>query len=276
MGCPHARRRSERRRALEARRRRRSHRAGTAFRRGAARSLSARRAYRVPRHQRRASLEPDGNHWKAADGTWGFSLADPDANLVLGYLSANQATQLAQLAASDGWRWEQLFSDDLARPIAGTIGAYALLHVGDLGSGDKGRSWDWSGHLAWGEMLARSSDAPSDGLAIFGELLARQGRHSDALRELSGMRERGLPIFSIGLRLAIERLRGYQGLVAKGSLPFDGDELQQLIMRLGGVAAFADFSQPVLAFTTAADGKPGRAPRARLSSEQAIAGAISG
>lgn len=195
---------------------------------------------------------------------WGFELQDPDADLVFGYLAGRRVTQLAQLVEYQGPMWQRLFNADDLRPIAGIVGAYALLLVGDAGN-DRRAGVDWSAHIYLAEILAHAPQAPSDAQAIFGEFLARLGRHDEALQMFGALAKRGLPVCSIGLRIVIDRLLGYQNLVERKGLNTHGLDLTTLIARVGRLANFVDFDQPVLNFTTGPDGKLGHGARREWS-----------
>jgi hypothetical protein len=189
----------------------------------------------------------------APDGSVRFTLDDREADLVLGYLANQRVAELVQLAASDGPLWQAMFNSDEDRPIAGTLGAYAMLIAGPA-SAERGSShpWDWSDFLSWSEALVDNRRAPPDSLAIRGELLARQGLHDQALLAFAQMFGRGRPVFSIGLRLALDRLVAYAATskVSTAEVDIDG-----MLRELGDLAAFVDFEQPVLNFTTGPDGK---------------------
>lgn len=193
--------------------------------------------------------------------SWEFRLEDPDAALLLGYLAERRVSQLRDLVMSQGPTWQRLFANDHVKPIAGTVGAYALLLVADAFGSRSLPGWDWSNHIHWSEMLANSHDAPSDGLAIHGELLARQGRHLDALECFARIPMRGLPVFSIGLRLVVNRLLGYRGWSMKREGPWPRTQIARLVNQLGSVAANVDFSHPVLSFTSSSDGRIGTESR---------------
>jgi hypothetical protein len=95
---------------------------------------------------------------------------------------------------------EELLAGKMMDPLAAAVGGYVLLAYGDLD-----RMHDWPGNLAdWFGWLP-------DGTAIEGERLARLGLHSEALDRFLELGERGLPIFTDGLSLAVSRLRHYAG-----------------------------------------------------------------
>lgn len=188
---------------------------------------------------------------------WGFELEDPDADLLFGYLGGRRVSQLAQLVERQGPTWQRLFNADDLRPVAGVVGAYALLLVGDTGGERAHANIDWSTHIHLAEQLARSPQAPSDAQAIFGEFLARLGRHDEAVQEFGSFLSRGLPICSIGLRIVVDRLLGYRNLVDKKGLSTQGIDLDLAIRTVGKLADYVDFDQPGLSFTTTPGGHLG-------------------
>src|SRR5262249_9304582 len=100
------------------------------------------------------------------------------ASLVLGYRQNNLAQPQAAAA-------EPLLQQKMDDPIAAAVGGYTLLRFGDLD-----RLHDWTKNLYnWFPALA-------DGAAIYGEHLARLGRHPEALTVFASVPIRGLPIFS--------------------------------------------------------------------------------
>lgn len=193
-----------------------------------------------------------------ANQSWRFLLSDPDADAALGYLRHKRIAELAWLTAENGPIWQAMFDADRDRPITGTVGAYALLLTAGMEQQSKSWSWDWSNHLKWSEMLVHNTQAPADSLAIHGELLARQGRYDEALTCFSQMSDRGFPVFSIGLRLVVDRLLSCRSL--QGT-QFSRRDIDSMIERFGTLSTYVDFDQPILSFTTDSSGKLSKALR---------------
>ena len=113
------------------------------------------------------------------------------ANVLLGYAQNNLAQQQASTA-------KQLLFDKVDDPIAASIGAYSLLRFGEVE-----RLHDWTQNLMdWFAWLP-------DGAAIRGEQLARLGDHKSAAPAFLQAVNRGLPVFSDGVKFTYERLRAY-------------------------------------------------------------------
>jgi hypothetical protein len=117
--------------------------------------------------------------------------ANETANLLLGYRQNNLAQQQAATA-------EQLVYDKLEDPIGASIGAYSLLRFGEL---DRLHSWT-------GNLMKFFPWLP-DGAAVRGEHLARTAKHAEAVTAFLQVVERGLPLFSEGLRFTFDRLQLY-------------------------------------------------------------------
>lgn len=137
-------------------------------------------------------------------------------------------------------------------PVAAAVGAYALLRFGELD-----RLHDWTHNL-----FNYFEDFP-DGAAIYGEHLARLGKHREALQAFRALKERGLPIFSEGLTYAVTRLERYLRYASnpksKGQSlgEFPKDEVAWLRGRLESYAAHTDFERPLTTFFAMDPAKPG-------------------
>ena len=100
----------------------------------------------------------------------------------------------------------------------------------------------------WTSNLYEYFPVLPDGGPIKAEHLARIGRHSEALKSLLALQERGLPIFCYGLSYAIDRLRLYTAAVTTFN-PQDLAAAKNLLIRLQRYGMFVDFEQPFLTFT---------------------------
>jgi hypothetical protein len=81
-----------------------------------------------------------------------------------------------------------------------------------------------------------------DGLVAEAEHAAREARHEDALGLLRQLPQRGLPVLSMGLAYAVDRLRTYVRLDP-------GDvELRRQLDELARYALATDFAEPVTTF----------------------------
>lgn len=122
-------------------------------------------------------------------------------------------------------------------PLAAAVGAYTLLRFGELD-----RLHNWTENLKnWFKWLP-------DGLTIRAEHLAQLGKHEEALDLLLELPARGVPIFSEGLSISIDRL----GLYLTAPKQFSADKLSRahgLMKRLRRFAAFADFNAAILSYT---------------------------
>jgi len=186
-------------------------------------------------------------------------LQDEAAELMRRYLVSVRSQQLSQTLQTHWSRAREMLAGKFERPIAATVGAYALISVGApvarREERPQGAGWlnDWTENL-----FSRFPWLP-DGAYLRAEILARQGLHSQALEVL--LREapaRGLPMFSLGLRFALDRLSAYRS--AASSFDWARQHLEAtraLLDSLTALALYTDFAQPLLAFTTNADGRPG-------------------
>ncbi len=158
------------------------------------------------------------------------------ANILLRYSNKGYLQQTAE--AAKAVEAEDLLFGKRSDPIGAAIGAYALMRFQTL---DK--LHDWTENLRnWFEWLP-------DGSAIRGEHLAREGQHKEALEAFLELQTRGCPIFSSGLAYATDRLHLYVRLKRK---EFNADKIKQarhLLRSLQGIAAYADFREPLTTFT---------------------------
>ncbi len=159
------------------------------------------------------------------------------ANLLLGYAQNRLAQNEAALA-------EKLLLDKFEDPIGAAVGAYSLLRVGELE-----RLHDWTANLM------NSFEWLPDGAAVRGEHCARAGKHDEALAAFLAVVQRGLPIFSDGVRLTHERLRFYGEI--RGN-----PEAQKALEQLKPFVRHIDFTKPVTTFEGNDPNRPGgTAPR---------------
>jgi hypothetical protein len=140
---------------------------------------------------------------------------------------------------------EKLLKEKTGAPITAAVAAYSLLQLGDID-----RLHDWTRNLCdWFPWLP-------DGLAIYGEHLARRGLHRDAFGVFLKLPQRGLPIFSAGLAFVIDRLRRYLTLSAANFPPEELDAARTLVERLQPYATYANNRSLLLAFTGLAPANP--------------------
>jgi hypothetical protein len=159
------------------------------------------------------------------------SLAHRTARALLEYLDAGLLVEAALLADSPAVTAESLLYDKREDPVAAAAAAFALLRMGEIE-----RLHTWTSNLStWFPWLP-------DGLVAEAEHAAREGRHEDALRLLRQLPERGLPLLSMGLTYAADRLRMYVRLN-----PADV-ELRRQLDQLARYALATDFAEPVTTF----------------------------
>jgi hypothetical protein len=114
-----------------------------------------------------------------------------EAGVLFRYRQNNLAQQQAAVA-------ETLLRRKMDDAIAAAVGGYTLLRFGDLTL-----LHDWTENLC-----GRFPTLP-DGALIYGEHLARLGKHAEAVKTFARIPARGLPIFSDGIRLLFERMKLY-------------------------------------------------------------------
>jgi hypothetical protein len=157
-------------------------------------------------------------------------VAHPTAAALLDYLNHDRIrdteliTTAPELAAD-------LLLYKLRDPVAAAAGAFALLRLDALE-----RLHNWTQNLAnWFEWLP-------DGLVARAEHLARLGDHASAAKLLAGLRARGLPVLSVGLTYATDRLRTYSAYWP------DNTQLRDSLEEITRYAMATDFSAPVTTF----------------------------
>lgn len=177
------------------------------------------------------------------------------ANLLLRY-NRQGAYQRAGNAAES----ERVFSEKMDDPVAGAIGAYSLLRIGDLE-----RLHDWTANLyQWYPWLP-------DGAALRGEHLARLGRHAEALQALAELPARGLPVVADGLFYAVERLKVYSRLKSERAEGLDIALAKTILDKLDRYAGFVHRQRPLTSFPGL---DPLRPDYSLLSAGQSIPGAV--
>jgi len=162
----------------------------------------------------------------------GIRFDNPEADLLLAYRKHGRWRQAKETARHlDA---EELLRQKMMDPIGATIGAYALLRMSSLS-----RLHDWTRNLMnWFPALP-------DGLAIRGEHLARLGDHAEAVQCFLELPGRGLPFFTDGLMLLVQRLRLYE---ETGAFPEHTNAIADLLDRLLPYFHLVDPEFPVLRF----------------------------
>lgn len=163
-------------------------------------------------------------------------LADGGADALLGFLGRDRLEDAGLMAAAVA---EGLLYEKVADPLAAAAGALALLRMNELD-----RLHDWTANLAnWFPWLP-------DGAIIRAEHLAREGGHEEAVELLRRLPLGGLPVLSLSLAFAVDRLRTY-------SARWSGDRrLRRALVELTSYALATDFTAPVTTFTGAAPDSP--------------------
>ncbi|MFN4033100.1 MAG: hypothetical protein ACK4ME_05665 [Fimbriimonadales bacterium] len=99
----------------------------------------------------------------------------------------------------------------------------------------------------WTEQLT-SPQYGADGAVIRSECYARQGNPQDSLRELLRLSSLGLPVFTEGFTLAINRLR-LSIAASEGFPPEQREEAAALLQALSAFEPCVDYTQPFLTYT---------------------------
>jgi endonuclease G len=192
-------------------------------------------------------------------------LKNIDANALLRYRAQGLASDAAAATASENQALsaKQLLHGKEREPIAATVGAYALLRFNRLE-----RLHEWTKNLyEWCPTLP-------DGAAIYGEHLARLGRHAEAVDVFLTLAERGLPLFTEGIDCAMERLDIYIRLYLepegrKGPLDEARYERARVLLELlRRFSTFSDHRRFTVRYTGLSPNAPGGevwSPRAPAS-----------
>src|SRR5882672_2913908 len=133
----------------------------------------------------------------------GVRLTHPLSDLLLQYLENNYLQQTATLVRANAFNTRDLLAG--RNLSAAALKCYALLRIGDLNELTHlfGQAGPWPSGL--GFFPNRFPDES----VIRGEVLARVGRHEDALKAFCELPAVGLPFFSEGLSYATARLKLY-------------------------------------------------------------------
>jgi hypothetical protein len=155
-----------------------------------------------------------------------------------GYIQEALSLTTDKLAADDA---RNLLKEKMQDPVAAAAGGYALLKANQL---DR-LPLEWTKNLCnWFTWLP-------DGAVIQGELLARIARHEEALETLLVLEERGLPIFTVGLSYALNRLRQYSQPSHSSNVHLKSElkaRAKQLVERFGPVGGYGDYNNPFVTY----------------------------
>lgn len=160
-------------------------------------------------------------------------LANGVANLLLHYRASGQARAAAETLESPWLDAESLLQGKMSDPLAAAVGAYALLRFADLD-----RLHNWTKNL-----FSRFPWLP-DGAAVWGEHLARLGKHEDAVLAFLALADRGVPMFTDGFSFALDRLRLYRDAHFPGLSSGDAARAETLFRQLVTIAPHVDFGNP--------------------------------
>ena len=170
--------------------------------------------------------------------TLDIQLQNPQAEMLLRYRERGFLKEAATVADSISPTAEDLLLHKGEDPIAATVGAYALLHFGEME-----RLHGWTANLEeWFPWLP-------DGITVRAEHLARLGKHDEAFDTLLKLPSCGLPLFSEGLSYAIDRIRFYLKLEQDQFEEKLLAQARELLQQLQRHASFVDFAEPILTFT---------------------------
>ena len=162
--------------------------------------------------------------------------SEPVADTILNYLCRGD---YAAAAAMSEWadESEQLLMSKMSDPYAATVGAYLLLKLQRF---DQLRDWT--------RNLANAFSFMSDGCILWAaQLIQQQPRREHEIRKyLLLATERGLPIYTAGLRLLLDNLR------------MIGDEGEEAGKKLRAQLGQVIWESPLTARMTAASGSRGQ------------------
>jgi hypothetical protein len=160
-----------------------------------------------PPHGPRTYMPVPGGHLRYYDfselaiargGKPAVRLVDEQANDLLAYLDRGWLDDALLLSEDFAGYAEIMLLRKRKDPVAAAAGAFALLRLGALD-----RLHDWTANLLeWFAWLP-------DGLVARAEHVARLGDHDAASALLRQLPERGVPVLSVGLATAVDRLRAY-------------------------------------------------------------------
>lgn len=193
-------------------------------------------------------------------------LEDDDADLLLAYLGSRKIDQLSQLVEGYWARSRNLLQGKRKRPVAAAVGAYVSVLVGSPNPDETDCLSEGNWLDEWTNNLFHDFPWLVDGLCIRAEVLSRRGEHDEAIRLFCMLAERGLPIFTFGLRFALDRLSGYRNAAAKGLFQQDHlASIEAVLEPMQRLATTVDFRMPVLSFWHAS-------PEPRLEAPATISG----
>lgn len=171
--------------------------------------------------------------------------------LQLDYLAAHMFDEASQIVKIDAPLNREALADDAVEmlrakvdaPIGAAIGGYVLLMRGELED-----LANWVRNLAtWFEWLP-------DGAVLYAELLARHGRHAEAIHWFMALGERGLPIVAAGLRISLKRMTEYARFLDQDRfVDVDREMFDELFQRLASVSTSLVDSQSLLTFNGVPD-----------------------
>lgn len=185
-----------------------------------------------PGEWRRVSFGPAG-----ASGTQPHMIFDdPELELLVRYLGAGMVGSAADMARSRDGLARRALSEE-RRPMGATLGAYVLLQA----AGPQAVA-------EFTETLPERFPWLPDARVLRAEVLARQGRHADAVSELMTLRALGPPIFSSGLSYALNRMRQYALRLAGQAPGIDVRHFTEFAAQLDWLAARTDFDRPILTY----------------------------
>lgn len=162
-------------------------------------------------------------------------MENTQADLLLHYVQSGLLTEAAITTKSSVLTAERLLYDKKQDPVAGAVGAYALLRLDEQERLDE-----------WTENLCSHNTWLPDGMTIRAEYLARLGKHQAAAELFLSLPKYGLPIFSDGLSYTVDRLRGYASAEPEWIVRKTLAEMNKLLRRLQPLAANMNFGEPVL------------------------------
>lgn len=183
-------------------------------------------------------------HLTPADGALDLrvELAHTAADHLLAYLEARKLSSAAVAAQGHALHARQLLESETADPVAAALVGYALLTLSQPGD-----------HLAelrqWLPKLVEIAPWLADAYALYGEQLARDGEHPRALQQFLQMLQRGTPLFTAGVSLALERLSAYAN--AAEELQLEAAVLGQCRQAQQRLRRFASYLDPAALVTTA-------------------------
>ncbi|MGO8023923.1 hypothetical protein [Rhizobium leguminosarum] len=144
---------------------------------------------------------------------------------------------------------EALLEARRTKPVTATVAAYALLLVGPPLANDGARSHYGDLINLCSRFLFSGADNSPDELCICAELLARQGKHKEALELFLELPHRPPPMFSFGLRFALDRLTAYRNASQSGKLDENYAAMTEAALDdLNPLACQTDFTRPILTF----------------------------